>query len=233
MADHRQIPKALLSRALLALGGFIVVLAVLLFLPAGTIRWPDAWLFIWLFFALTMLSIGYLWIVNPEIFLARSGIREGTRSWDRVLIVLVLASFMGLFLVAGLDVGRLHGPRVPIWLMVPGYVLWCAGFALSIWVYRVNNFAEPTVRIQTERGHRVVDTGPYAFVRHPLYSGAMLMLLGVPLSLGSYWALVSSALGALVLIVRTVLEDRTLQAEQGGYRDYAAKVRHRLIPGVW
>jgi protein-S-isoprenylcysteine O-methyltransferase Ste14 len=150
-----------------------------------------------------------------------------------VLIVLVLATFLGLFPLAGLDVVRFHGSKVPVWLVVLGYVLWCAGFGLSIWVYRVNNFAEPGVRIQTERGHRVVDTGPYAFVRHPLYSGAMLMLLGIPLSLGSYWALVFSALGALVLVVRTVLEDRTLQAELGGYRDYAAKVRHRLIPGVW
>jgi protein-S-isoprenylcysteine O-methyltransferase Ste14 len=89
------------------------------------------------------------------------------------------------------------------------------------------------VRIQTERGHKVIDTGPYAIVRHPLYAGALLMCAGIPLALGSFWALIPAAAGALVLVVRTVLEDRTLQAELEGYKEYTGRVRYRLIPGVW
>jgi protein-S-isoprenylcysteine O-methyltransferase Ste14 len=118
-------------------------------------------------------------------------------------------------------------------VLVLGYVLLCLGFVLSIWVYKVNKFAEPTVRIQTERGHKVIDTGPYAIVRHPLYLGGLIMFAGVPLALGSYWALIPTAVGTVVIIVRTVLEDRTLQEELAGYKEYAARVRYRLIPGVW
>ena len=96
----------------------------------------------------------------------------------------------------------------------------------------VNKFAEITVRIQTERGHKVVDTGPYAIVRHPFYV-ASFWLAGIPLSLGSYWALIPAAITVLVVVVRTALEDRTLQSELPGYKEYAARVRYRLIPGVW
>ena len=97
----------------------------------------------------------------------------------------------------------------------------------------VNKFAEITVRIQTERGHKVVDTGPYAIVRHPFYVGAFLWIAGIPLSLGSYWALIPAAITVLVVVVRTALEDRTLQSELPGYKEYAARVRYRLVPGVW
>jgi protein-S-isoprenylcysteine O-methyltransferase Ste14 len=100
-------------------------------------------------------------------------------------------------------------------------------------VYSVNPFAEPSVRIQWDRGHRVVDTGPYAIVRHPLYAASSFLVAGMPLAMGSYWALVPVAAGALVLIVRTVLEDRVLRDELPGYRDYASRVRSRLVPGVW
>jgi protein-S-isoprenylcysteine O-methyltransferase Ste14 len=100
-------------------------------------------------------------------------------------------------------------------------------------VYRVNKFAEPTVRIQTERGQKVIDTGPYAIVRHPLYLGGVILFTGIPLALGSFWALIPTAVGTLVLVVRTVLEDRTLREELEGYKEYAGRVRYRLIPGVW
>jgi protein-S-isoprenylcysteine O-methyltransferase Ste14 len=233
MTDEQQIPKRLLLRASLSLGGFLAVLAIALLLPAGDIRWAKGWLFILVFLVLMALGIGYLWRTNPDIFVARSRIGAGTKSWDKLLVALVLASFLSLFVVAGLDAGRFRWSRVPVPQIVLGYGLLCAGYVLSMWVYRVNRFAEPTVRIQTDRGHKVVDTGPYAIVRHPLYLGALLMSAGIPLSLGSYWALISSAFGVLVLVVRIVLEDRTLQNELAGYKEYAARVRYRLIPGIW
>jgi protein-S-isoprenylcysteine O-methyltransferase Ste14 len=97
----------------------------------------------------------------------------------------------------------------------------------------VNKFAEPGVRIQTERGHKVVDTGPYAIVRHPMYLSAVILFSGIALALGSFWAVIPAAVVALVLVVRTALEDRTLQNELDGYKAYASRVRYRLIPGVW
>jgi protein-S-isoprenylcysteine O-methyltransferase Ste14 len=217
----------------LTLGGFLVLLALALLLPAGDLRWAKGWLFLLVFLVVMAVAIVYLWRTNPDIFVARRKIYPGTKGWDKALVALLLLSFLAIFPVAGFDAGRFHWSRVPLWVVVGGYVLWCVGFFISIWVYRVNKFAEPTVRIQTERGHTVIDTGPYAVVRHPLYSGALLMCAGIPLALGSFGALVPTALGALVLVVRTVLEDRTLQEELPGYQEYTRRVRYRLIPGVW
>jgi protein-S-isoprenylcysteine O-methyltransferase Ste14 len=233
MSEEQRASPALLLRAVLSLGVFLLLLGVAMFLSAGDIRWANGWLFLLVFLVLMAPSIVYLWYTNPDIFAARSRIRAGTKAWDRVLVVFVLLSFVALFPVAGFDAGRFHWSGVPPGLIVLGYVLFCVGYLLSIWVYRVNRFAEPTVRIQTERGHKVIDTGPYAIVRHPLYAGAILMCAGIPLALGSFWALIPGAIGALILVVRTVLEDRTLQAELEGYKEYAARVRYRLIPGVW
>ena len=107
------------------------------------------------------------------------------------------------------------------------------GFVGVTWAESVNKFFEPSVRIQTDRGHRVIDTGPYGIVRHPGYALSYPLVLGMPLALGSQWALIPAVLFGLLLIVRTILEDRTLQNELPGYKDYAHRVRYRLIPGVW
>jgi len=233
MTDGQRVPTRLLLRGILSLAVFFAGFGIALFLAAGDIRWAKGWLFLLVFLLLTAGGTAYLWHTNPEIFVARSRIRAGTKGWDKVLVLLLLLSFVSIFVVAGIDAGRFHWSTVPLGLIVLGYVLLCVGFILSMWVYRVNRFAEPTVRIQTERGHQVIDTGPYAIVRHPLYLAALLMYGGIPLALGSFWALIGGAAGALTLVVRTLWEDRTLQEELEGYKDYAARVRHRLIPGVW
>jgi protein-S-isoprenylcysteine O-methyltransferase Ste14 len=116
---------------------------------------------------------------------------------------------------------------------VLGYTLLISGIVGLIWAQSVSKFFEPTVRIQTDRGHRVIDTGPYALVRHPGYVAACLLNLGIPLSLGSFWALVPAILLCLLLVVRTVLEDKTLWNELTGYEEYTHRVRYRLVPGVW
>jgi protein-S-isoprenylcysteine O-methyltransferase Ste14 len=120
-----------------------------------------------------------------------------------------------------------------VFLIVLGYVLLCVGFFVSVWAESVNEFAEPSARIQTERGHKVIDTGPYAIIRHPLYLAGLVMYAGIPLTLGSFWAFIPVALGTVTIVVRTILEDRMLQKELEGYKDYARRVPHRLIPGVW
>jgi protein-S-isoprenylcysteine O-methyltransferase Ste14 len=233
MPDGQRISTGLLRRAIVTLGIFLLVLGIALFLPAGNLRWAQGWLFLLVFLVLMTVSTAYLWRTNPDIFVARSRIHPGTKAWDKVLMAILLPSFFAVFVVAGFDAGRFHWSSVPPAAIVLGYVLLCVGFFLSIWVYRVNKFAEPSVRIQTERGHKVIDTGPYAIVRHPLYLGGLIMFIGVPLALGSYRALVPTAIATVVIIVRIVLEERTLQEELEGYKEYAARVRYRLIPGVW
>ncbi len=233
MPDGQRVPTGVFWRGILALAAFVTVVGVLLFLPAGDIRWAEGWLFLLVFLLLTVASSIYLWRTNPDIFVARSRIHPGTKAWDKVLMAILLPSLFAVFVVAGFDAGRFQWSNVPPGVIVLGYVLLCVGFFISIWVYKVNKFAEPSVRIQTDRGHKVIDTGPYAIVRHPLYLGGLIMFIGIPLALGSYWALIPTAVGTLIIIVRIVLEDRTLQEELAGYKEYAARVRYRLIPGVW
>ncbi len=211
----------------------LIIFVLCLFLPAGTWMWARGWLFIVVVLAAYFPSVLYLKRVNPEIIAARVNRHEGTKHWDRLLVGLMIPALVSVFLVAALDDGRFHWCHVPWWVCGIGYVLFVAGWAGTIWAESVNKFFEPTVRIQTDRGHYVIDTGPYALVRHPGYVATSLLLLGIPLSLGSIWALVPAFLTCLLFVVRTVLEDRTLQEELRGYREYAQRVPYRLVPGVW
>ncbi len=212
---------------------FILALAAILILPTENTRWTKGWLFILIFLVMMILASVYLSRTNPEIFAARRRIHPGTKRWDKVLLRFLFASFLSIFVVAALDDGRFHWSSVPLWIVVFGYVLLVVGMVGSVWVQSVNKFAEPGVRIQIDREQRVIDTGPYAIVRHPLYVAAFFFIFGCALALGSLWALIPAAVAILILIVRTGLEDRTLQNELDGYSGYAAQVRYRLIPGIW
>jgi protein-S-isoprenylcysteine O-methyltransferase Ste14 len=213
--------------------GIPALLGLLLFLPAGTLDWPLAWLFLLVFLAALILAALILWRVNPAIFQARSRIQPGTKRWDRILLAILLPTMLTILPVAALDDGRFHWLPVPWWAVGAGYVLLLAGIGITAWAQAVNRFFEPGVRIQTERGHHVIDTGPYAVVRHPGYVAAGLIFAGIALSLGSVWALVPAAAAASLLVLRTAWEDRTLHAELPGYQDYARRVRWRLVPGIW
>ena len=215
-------------RAILSLVVFLLLLATVMFVPAG-IGWWQGWLFLAVFTLQIVLTALYIWRTNPEIFVARSKIQQGTKDWDWVIFSLLQILIAGIFPVAGLD----HGAAAPVWVIAVGYVLLTAGMAGTAWVLKVNNFAEMSVRIQTERGHQVVDTGHYAFVRHPFYVATFPLFAGMPLALGSYWALIPVAVIGIALVVRTALEDRMLQEELVGYKEYASRVRYRLVPGVW
>jgi protein-S-isoprenylcysteine O-methyltransferase Ste14 len=226
-----QATKSVLRQSILSLLVFLVVLGLALFLPAG-IGWRRGWLFFVLFLLEIALAALYLWHKNPEIFVARSKIHRGTKSWDKVVMFLLISSLMAIFPVAAFD-GRFQWSSAPTWPIAVGYVLWTLGMLGSIWAEAVNKFAEPSVRIQTDRGHTVVDSGPYRLVRHPMYATAFLLFFGFALALGSFWALVPATVASLVLVVRTALEDRMLQNELAGYSQYAERVRYRLVPGVW
>jgi protein-S-isoprenylcysteine O-methyltransferase Ste14 len=220
-------------RLILSVGWSLLIFVLCLFLPAGTLAWSRGWLFFVVTVAASILITVCLRRVNPDVVAARVNRHEGTKGWDRVLLRLFLPALVSILPVAALDDGRYHWFPVP-WLVCGiGYVLLIIGMVGLTWAESVNKFFEPTVRIQTDRGHRVIDTGPYAIVRHPGYVSAFLVFIGMPLSLGSFWALIPAVLACLLLVVRTVWEDQTLREELPGYTDYAQRVRNRFIPGVW
>ena len=202
-------------------------------MPAGSISWTRGWLFLLVLVAELGVSALYLWRINPEIFAARSRIHPGTKRWDRILLGLLFPAMIAILPVAALDNGRFHWSRMSWWFVGLGYLLLTTAVAITDWAQAVNRFFEPGVRIQTERGHHVVDTGPYAIICHPGYFAACLLFPGIALALGSWWALVPAGFAVLLIVIRTAWEDRTLHAELAGYAAYAKRVRFRLIPGVW
>jgi protein-S-isoprenylcysteine O-methyltransferase Ste14 len=210
-----------------------VYFALFMFLPAGTWAWTRGWLFIGVFLTTVAIASWLLWRVNPDVVAARTRSHEGTKGWDKVWLPVFLTAVYTIIPVAALDDGRFGWFPVHWWVCGVGYLLFLAGMGLVTWAEAVNRFFEVTVRIQTERGHTVIDRGPYALVRHPGYVGGVLFCLGTALCLGSLWALIPAGLGSALLVLRALWEDQMLQAELAGYKEYAARVRYRLIPGVW
>lgn len=232
MVEATQAQNRAVIQSLISLVVTLAVMGVLLFWPAGTFNWPAAWWFAIAFLVSTLIAVVVIWRVNPEIFVARSRIQPGTQSWDYFFIALIVGGFMLVLPVAGLDF-RNGWSAMPSWLVGLGSVLFFLGYAGSIWPVAVNRHFEPGVRIQEDRGQTVIDTGPYAIVRHPGYSAAMLLILGMALMLASYWALIPAVVAILATAVRTVLEERTLHAGLPGYTAYTQRVKYRWVPGVW
>lgn len=220
-------------RVVLTLVPMPIFFAVFMFLPAGTWAWTKGWLFIFVFLGVVTLAAMYLWRVNPEVIVARSSSHQGTKRWDKILLIFFLVAVYAITPLAALDDGRFHWFPLPWWVCGVGYVLFLAGMGMVTWAEAVNKFFEVTVRIQIDRGQTVIDTGPYTIVRHPGYVGGVLFCVGAALCLGSLWALIPAGLASLLLILRTRWEDQMLQAELTGYKDYTQRVRYKLIPGVW
>lgn len=231
-AQPRQGAPALkpLLRLPLAIGLYAAALLV----PAGDWRWTAAWVYL----GVTVAALaGYALVViflQPGLIAERTKPPETAKRWDRPLAAIV--GFLGplvTLVLAGLD--HRHGWSVPIPTAIRGFgcVLLVSGCALANFAVARNPFFSAVVRIQSERGHRVVDSGPYAFVRHPGYLASLITYLGGPLLLGTSWAFVPSAIVGALVIIRTGIEDRTLRRELDGYARYAQRVRSRLIPGVW
>ncbi len=211
----------------------ILILAVLLFLSAGTLAWPGAWLLLGLMLASLAGNFIVILRFNPGIAETRSKMRQGTKGWDKVLMAVYSLLYLAFPVVAGLDAVRLGWSSLPAAYLYPGLVLYALGSALIAWVLATNPFLETTVRIQEERGHRVITTGPYAIVRHPMYLGLLIQYLGLPLILGSVWSFATAAAIIAVFIIRTAREDRTLFTELPGYGEYSRKTRWRLMLGAW
>ena len=213
--------------------GSPLILVALVFLPVGRIDWTPGWIFIAVLVAAFGVSALLLARVNPMIYRARSRFQPGTKTWDLILLTVLFPAILSEIPLASLDAGRMRWSDVPLFVVLIGYVLLVGGIAVTAWAQAVNPFFEPGVRIQTERSQRVITSGPYRFVRHPGYSAAIVMFAGIPLALGSWWALLPAALAIAVLVLRTGLEDRLLRSELSGYAEYVRRTRYRLVPGLW
>jgi protein-S-isoprenylcysteine O-methyltransferase Ste14 len=232
MSEPTSRDRVAIAHGFVSLAVTIIVMAVLLFATAGTLSWPLGWWFIVAFVLCVLVAMAIIWRANPELFTARSRVQPGTKSWDYIFLILVVAGFILMPLVAGLDF-RFGWSAVPGWVVVLGYVLFVLSFAGQTWPQAVNRHFEPGVRIQQDRGQTVIDTGPYAIVRHPGYISGALLAVSIPLMLASWWALVPALVATLALAIRTPLEERTLRAELPGYTEYTQRVRYRWVPGVW
>lgn len=213
-----------------------LLIPVILLICGGDLGWWQAW-----FYSLLIVAAGIggrIWAEqrHPGLMAERQNIEnvQNAKSWDKVLAPLMAVSVgFPMVIVAGLDHRYNWSPEFPLWLIVIGFILISFGYAFATWALAENKFFSSVVRIQTERGHVVCDSGPYRFVRHPGYAGNIPPLLGIVLALGSVWTLIPAVVALIIAVIRTALEDQTLQEELSGYRDYARRVRYRLIPGIY
>ena len=202
--------------------------------------WDFGWWQAWVFsVVIVVVGIGgRLWAErrHPGLLAERANFDKAAdvKPWDKVLAPLMAVSLsFPLVIVAGLDHHFGWSPVFPIWLNILGFILIILGYAFATWALVENRFFSTVVRIQTDRGHVVCDSGPYQIVRHPGYAGNIPPLAGIVLALGSIWTLIPALMALIITVIRTTLEDRTLQDELPGYRDYARRVHYRLIPGIF
>ncbi len=223
-------------------GQWLVLMLTYLLIPlflwicGRDLNWWQAWVYSLLVAAAGMGGRIAAERVHPGLMAERTKFEhaQDVKPWDKVLSPLMALSIAyPLMIVAGLDHRYGWSPLFPLWLNLVGLLLIFLGYALVVWALVENRFFSSVVRIQVDRGHVVCDSGPYRFIRHPGYAGNILPLLGIVLALSSVWTLIPSALALIITLTRTALEDRTLQEELPGYREYARRVRYRLFPGIY
>lgn len=220
------------SKILQTLAGLAICLAVF-FIPAGSLNWPEAWIFFALFLLYTTAAVWWMKKNDPELYKERSSKRKDVKKWDKVIMAIYTLLLAGQIILSGLDAVRFGWSAVPLPLTIFAFCIYvpAMGFALSAMIH--NSYLSQYVRIQGERDHHVCTTGPYRFVRHPMYVGVILVFLCTPLALGSLWSYIPAGLIIILFIIRTALEDKTLRQELPGYQEYCQVVKYRLIPGIW
>ena len=206
----------------------------LLLVVGGRWDWLEAWLLAVMFFVYLVGTS--LWVVRhaPGLSSERArAIAQPGSVLERLILIWVVVVQVALIVVAALDGGRSRWSQVPIWVEIAGFAMMVGYFVLNLWVMVHNAYLSAVVRIQDERGHTVATTGPYRVIRHPMYAAICLMAVGIPLALGSWWALIPGGLLILTFILRTYQEDRFLAANLSGYAEYTQRTRYRLVPGMW
>ncbi|HET7144502.1 MAG TPA: isoprenylcysteine carboxylmethyltransferase family protein [Anaerolineales bacterium] len=211
----------------------IVIMGVALFWSAGRVDWWPAW---------ATLAVMSLWIIataiviarfNPALLAERLGPRKGAKPWDTAIMSMLGLAQLARYILAGLDQRYGWTGGLPVAAQITALIFCLFGYVPVVWATASNAFFSQIVRVQTERGHTVVTGGPYRYVRHPAYIGAIVFELAAPILLASWPAAIPSLLAVILLVLRTALEDRALQTELAGYADYAQRVRQRLLPGIW
>jgi protein-S-isoprenylcysteine O-methyltransferase Ste14 len=222
-----------IRKRLVQIGFVVLIQAVLLFLSIWKWTWWNAWAYLGEYLAFLVFNVFVLLPHHKDLVEERSQIGEGAKGWDRVIGGIAAFGGLLILILAGLDerFGWPGGIRIEV--QIAAFVLLGLSYPLFTWAMVSNKFFSTIVRIQKERGHTVQTGGPYRFVRHPGYASLLVSYITIPVALGSLWACIPMALLVVNLFVRTALEDRTLQNELEGYKDYAARVRYRLLPGIW
>jgi len=224
----------LAMKALMWVAVSFLLMALPLFLSAGTIAWPAGWIFLILLHGWLLVGIWLLLKYNPGLLEERINLSQSNqKAWDKVFILLLYSFLFAWLVLMPLDAVRFHWSQMPLLLQVVGAVALVGSFFFISLTFRENSFLSPTVRIQEERGQTVISTGPYHYVRHPMYAGGLLLFLGTPLLLGSWYGLLLALIFIPAGAVRAVLEERVLRKELPGYDAYMAQVKYRLIPYVW
>ena len=214
--------------------GIFVAFALALFLPAGTLVWHAGWVFLALFFSFYLAITIWLYRHNPGLLQERMRLRTSDQlAWDKVLFPLLMIIPFAWLMFMSFDAVRFHWSPLPVWLEFVGVVVLLCSFYLLFLTFRENAYLSPVVRIQEERGHMVVSTGPYHYVRHPMYAAMLVFVVGTSLLLGSGYGILLALLFMVLLARRAVLEERTLREELHGYAAYMTQVKYRLIPYVW
>jgi protein-S-isoprenylcysteine O-methyltransferase Ste14 len=216
----------------LIVAAMIAVLAFYIYANAHRLGWTFGWIYLCMIAMALSINLACLLQWNPVLIERRMRIGKWAKKWDKVWAALFALAVIAIIVIVNIEAcdGASKAPGAA-WLL--GLAFFVPGWALLTWSMVANPFFEKTVRIQTDQGHHVIDKGPYAYVRHPGYVGLVGWILSTPLLLASYWAFVPALFALATLVMRTALEDRTLQAELPGYSDYTTRVRFRLIPGVW
>ena len=215
----------------------MTLFAVALMWPAGTWFWREAWVLVGLWTVFGIVMTIFLLRHDPALLAERLRLvplHKEQKDWDKALMLLFFISGIGLYLIPGFDVVRYEWTEpLPLWMKILAMLVHLPCFVFLGWIMRENTYLSQVVKIDEERGHKVITTGPYALVRHPMYTVVIILLFAVPVALGSRFALILALFLTVLLIVRTYLEDRTLHAELTGYEEYAKETPYRLIPGVW
>jgi protein-S-isoprenylcysteine O-methyltransferase Ste14 len=226
--------KGLIAKIIIRFISGLILIGAILFGTAGTFHWPEAWIYIIIQFGWSVVLSVWLWNYDPELLKDRlKFMKKSAKGWDKVLTFVSMPFYIPYLVIPGFDAVRYQWSHVPVWAKIICFILVAVSFFWISWIMKENTYLSRFVEIQEERGHKVITTGPYRFVRHPMYIGSTVLLLVLPVALGSLYALIPVAFCIVIMIIRTYLEDKTLYKELEGYAEYAQKTKYRLLPGIW
>jgi protein-S-isoprenylcysteine O-methyltransferase Ste14 len=208
----------------------IIITLIILLVSAGIFKWIYAWIYS---LASVLVIITNAFIFPTELISERGRKKENVEKWDKIITGIMIIPWLTLYIIAGLDIRYGWSPGLALWIHITGLITFLTGNALVSWAMIANNYFSTSVRIQYDRGHTVSSGGPYRYIRHPGYLGMIIYLLSTPMILGSFWALIPAVMTVVLFIIRTSFEDNTLKNKLEGYKEYAERVKYRLISGVW